>query len=44
MQNYWLLFCDNLLKKGSSEKLSDEDIEERLEKMALAFHLGLLQL
>jgi len=37
-------FCDDLLKKGSSEKLSDEDIEETLDKVALAFHLGLLQL
>lgn len=26
-------FCDNILKKGSSEKLSDEDIEETLEKV-----------
>jgi len=26
-------FCDNLLKKGSSEKLSDESVEECLEKV-----------
>jgi cullin 1 len=26
-------FCDNLLKKGSSEKLSDEAVEETLEKV-----------
>ncbi|XP_030973828.1 cullin-1-like isoform X1 [Quercus lobata] len=26
-------FCDNILKKGSSGKLSDEDIEETLEKV-----------
>lgn len=26
-------FCDNILKKGSSEKLSDETIEETLEKV-----------
>jgi hypothetical protein len=26
-------FCDNLLKKGGSEKLSDEAIEETLEKV-----------
>ncbi|KAL4642896.1 hypothetical protein ACB092_02G052800 [Castanea dentata] len=26
-------FCDNILKKGSSWKLSDEDIEETLEKV-----------
>eukprot|EP00252_Welwitschia_mirabilis_P008860 TRINITY_DN210_c0_g1_i1.p1 TRINITY_DN210_c0_g1~~TRINITY_DN210_c0_g1_i1.p1 ORF type:complete len:475 (-),score=106.70 TRINITY_DN210_c0_g1_i1:203-1627(-) len=26
-------FCDNILKKGGSEKLSDEDIEETLEKV-----------
>ncbi|MCI01362.1 cullin-1-like, partial [Trifolium medium] len=25
-------FCDNILKKGGSEKLSDEAIEETLEK------------
>jgi cullin 1 len=37
-------FCDNILKKGSSEKLSDEAIEYTLEKVAPAFHLGLLQL
>lgn len=28
-------FCDNLLKKGGSEKLSDEAIEETLEKVWL---------
>ncbi|XP_050368069.1 cullin-1-like [Argentina anserina] len=27
-------YCDNLLRKGSSEKLSDEAIEETLEKVA----------
>ena len=27
-------FCDNILKKGSSGKLSDEDIEETLEKVS----------
>lgn len=26
-------FCDNLLKKGGSEKLSDEQIEDTLEKV-----------
>lgn len=26
-------FCDNLLKKGGSEKLSDEAIEDTLEKV-----------
>lgn len=26
-------FCDNILKKGGSEKLSDEDIEDTLEKV-----------
>lgn len=26
-------FCDNLLKKGSSEKLSDEDLEATLDKL-----------
>ena len=26
-------FCDNLLKKGGSEKLSDDAIEETLEKV-----------
>ena len=26
-------FCDNLLKKGSSEKLSDDAVEETLEKV-----------
>ena len=30
-------FCDNLLKKGSNEKLSDEDTEETLEKVGPAF-------
>lgn len=28
-------FCDNILKKGGSEKLSDEAIEETLEKVSL---------
>ena len=31
-------FCDNLLKKSGSEKLSDEAIEETLEKV-LSFHI-----
>jgi hypothetical protein len=30
-------FCDNILKKGSSENLSDEYIENTLEKVAPAF-------
>ena len=30
-------FCDNILKKGGSEKLSDEAIEETLEKVYPAF-------
>lgn len=30
-------FCDNILKKGGSEKLSDEAIEETLEKVAFVF-------
>ncbi|XP_004294382.1 PREDICTED: cullin-1-like [Fragaria vesca subsp. vesca] len=29
------VFCDSLLKKGTSEKLSDETIEETLEKVAV---------
>ena len=37
-------FCDNLLKKSSTEKFTDEDNEETIEKVALAFHFGLLQL
>lgn len=28
-------FCDNILKKGGSEKLSDEAVEETLEKVFL---------
>lgn len=28
-------FCDNILKKGGSEKLSDEAIEDTLEKVHL---------
>ncbi|KAK4388459.1 Cullin-1 [Sesamum angolense] len=32
-------FCDNILKKGGSEKLSDEAIEETLEKEKLARRL-----
>ncbi|KAL5064110.1 hypothetical protein RYX36_025847, partial [Vicia faba] len=32
-------FCDNILKKGGSEKLSDEAIEETLEKVAAALIL-----
>lgn len=27
------MFCDNILKKGGGEKLSDESIEETLEKV-----------
>ena len=30
-------FCDNILKKGCSEKLSDEAIEDALEKVHLSF-------
>ena len=30
-------FCDNILKKGCSEKLSDEAIEDALEKVHLVF-------
>lgn len=29
-------FCDNILKKGGSEKLSDEAIEDTLEKVLLS--------
>jgi cullin 1 len=29
-------FCDNILKKGGSEKLSDEAIEETLEKVSFS--------
>lgn len=32
-------FCDNLLKKGGSEKLSDEAIEDTLEKVLVAYYL-----
>ena len=36
-------FCDNILKKGGSEKLSDEAIEDTLEKVwsniDMPFHL-----
>lgn len=28
-------FCDTILRKGGSEKLSDEAIEETLEKVSL---------
>jgi hypothetical protein len=28
-------FCDNILKKGGSEKLSDEAIEDTLKKVAI---------
>jgi hypothetical protein len=31
--------CDNLLKKGGSEKLSDEAIEDTLEKVLVAQYL-----
>lgn len=31
-------FCDNILKKGGSEKLSDEAIEETLEKVVFGFY------
>ena len=38
-------FCDNILKKGGSEKMSDEAIEETLEKVSCVLHtLSLLQL
>lgn len=32
-------FCDNILKKGGSEKLSDEAIEETLEKVYFQAHI-----
>ena len=32
-------FCDNILKKGGTEKLSDEAIEETLEKVGCFFKL-----
>jgi cullin 1 len=35
-------FCDNILKKGCSEKLSDEAIEDALEKVLLFLLLLLL--
>lgn len=35
-------FCDNILKKGGSEKLSDEAIEETLEKVNCFLHFHLL--
>lgn len=35
-------FCDNILKKGCSEKLSDEAIEDALEKVSWFFLLLLL--
>lgn len=35
-------FCDNILKKGGSEKLSDEAIEDTLEKVHLCVKLFLL--
>lgn len=34
-------FCDNILKKGGSEKLSDEAIEETLEKVIFLFIIHL---
>jgi len=34
-------FCDNILKKGGSEKLSDEGIEETLEKVVLGLFISL---
>ena len=30
-------FCDNILKKGGSEKLSDEAIEDTLDKVPFFF-------
>jgi cullin 1 len=35
-------FCDNILKKGGSEKMSDEAIEETLEKVTFD-RLGFLR-
>lgn len=35
-------FCDNILKKGGSEKLSDEAIEEMLEKVTFDFFFSML--
>jgi Cullin family len=32
-------FCDDILKKGGSEKLSDEAIEETLEKVHIFYFL-----
>ena len=32
-------FCDNILKKGGSEKLSDEAIEETLEKVCISLNV-----
>lgn len=41
------MFCDNILKKGGGEKLSDEAIEETLEKVSFSlcnpFDLCVLQ-
>lgn len=43
-------FCDNILKKGGSEKLSDEAVEETLEKVYsgtfcyLGYNFGLHQI
>jgi hypothetical protein len=34
-------FCDNLLKKGGSEKLSDEAIEDTLEKVLISGQLSM---
>jgi len=31
-------YCDNILKKGGSEKLSDDAIEETLDKVALTLY------
>jgi hypothetical protein len=36
-------FCDNLLKKGGSEKLSDEAIEDTLEKVSDYFDIQSLE-
>ncbi len=36
-------FCDNLLKKGGSEKLSDEAIEDTLEKVSDYFDVQSLE-
>ena len=35
-------FCDNILKKGCSEKLSDEAIEDALEKVHIFFSFAVI--